>query len=105
MNNNDIINELKKLLENNLSLNIRKIFLFGSQITGNAIDGSDYDVLILLENDYDWKLEERIYDVSYEVMLEYDIVLDIKIISVKELDTLRAKQPFIQNALKSGVNV
>src|SRR4030042_1380808 len=105
MDNNKIIYELKKLLENNLSLNIRKIFLFGSQITGNAIDGSDYDVLILLENDYDWKLEERIYDVSYEVMLEYDIVLDIKIISVKELDTLIAKQPFIQNALKSGVNV
>lgn len=104
MDNKKIISELKNLLENKISLKIKKIYLFGSQVTnGNVKDYSDYDILILLENDYDWKLEEKIYDISYDVMLKYNIVLDIKIISVKELKTLRGKQPFIQNAIKSGV--
>ena len=103
MDNKKLLKELKSLLECKLSLKIRKIFLYGSQINGNSQNYSDYDILIVLENDYNWKLEEAIYNTAYEIMLLYDVVLDIKIISIKDMETLKGQQPYIQNAIKSRV--
>lgn len=98
-----LLKELKNLLEHKLSLKIRKIFLYGSQINGNSQDYSDYDILIVLENDFNWKLEEEIYNTAYELMLLYDVVLDIKIISMNDMETSKGRQPYIQNAIKSEV--
>jgi len=105
LDNNKLLQELKLYLETKLDLKILKILMFGSRINGNQKINSDYDILILLENDYDWILEQNIYDTSYDIMLKYDLILDVKIISLNELNSLKGKQPFIKNALKSEVFV
>jgi predicted nucleotidyltransferase len=102
--NLQIIKELKRQLNLRFDKDIEKIYLFGSQITEKSNVFSDYDILILLKNDYDWLIRNEIYKVCYNVELQFDIIFDITIISENELkNSPRGKQPFILNALNKGI--
>src|SRR5512137_1691124 len=103
MLNRQAMHELKDLLVTTFPDEIEQVILFGSQITGKAQEDSDYDVLVIVNHEYDWKFEHQIYDTTWEIDFKHDILTDIKIISTNELQTLRGKQPFIQNALEKGV--
>lgn len=98
-----IIKDLKNLLVNKFPDCIDKVILFGSQVTGNAREYSDYDILITLKADYDWKLENKILNVCYDIDLKYEILTDVKVISNRELSTIKGKQPFILDAFEKGV--
>jgi len=70
MDNKLIVKELKDLLVRNLGDNVLDIILFGSQLKGTASEHSDFDVLIVLKNDYDWKLKRKINDLCYDIDLK-----------------------------------
>ena len=103
VDNKVILKDLKTILHTNLPNLIDKIILFGSQINENYKEYSDYDILIILNNSYDWKLEAKIIDLCYEIDLKYNIFTDVKIISNKELDEPRGKQTYIQEAILTGI--
>ncbi len=106
MNNVTMLNELKNLLNEKLPVNhVEQVILFGSRVKGTARDYSDYDVLITLRDDYDWRLRNRVSDVCFDIGLHYDILIDSKVISRGEMKTIRGKQPFIQDALAEGIRV
>ncbi len=105
MNKIEIMKELKQLIQHRFAGSVEKIILFGSQINGKARDYSDYDILIILKNDYDWRTENEILDLCYQIDLKYDIITDIKIVSKNELNTEIGSQPFILDALENGVAV
>jgi len=98
-----IIKELKNTLQVGLNNSIKDVILFGSQASGKASDESDYDVLIVLNKDYDAKTENKIYDLCYEIELKYNIIIDVSIISTKELITKRGKQPLFISAMQKGL--
>lgn len=100
-----IVTELKALLVEKFSENIIKVILFGSRVEGSADEYSDYDILIILRNDYDWKYKYKVQDVCWEIDYKYDVLTDVKIISLNELNTLRGKQPYVLNALEKGVSI
>jgi predicted nucleotidyltransferase len=103
MFNQQAMIELKELLMQRFPDDIEKVILYGSRVTGEARKYSDYDILIILKNDYDWKFRDRIYDATYAIDLKHDIVTDMKFISTRDLNTIKGKQPFIQDALECGV--
>lgn len=103
--NQKLLEEIKNILTNNLSLNIDRVILFGSRIDKSFKSYSDYDILIILNQSYDWKIEDNIIKCCYDLMLKYDIILDIKVISSSELNTVRGKQPYIQSAINLGITV
>ena len=105
MINKSAMRELKSLLMKKHSEHIDKIILFGSQVNGTAQEYSDYDILLILKKSFDWRFENEIYDTCFDVNLKYDILVDIKLISKQELQTLKGKQPFIQNALAYGLTI
>jgi len=45
---------------------------------------------------------EKIFDYN-DIDLKYNILLDVHLISVRELNTIRGKQPVYINALKYGI--
>lgn len=104
VNNQQILSDLKKILITNLPEKIDRIILFGSQVQGKNREYSDYDILVVLKVDYDWKLEGYIIDLCYEIDLKYNIITDIKIISLRELNGERGKQTYINEALKNGIS-
>lgn len=98
-----ILKELKKHLLANLGAGIVDIILFGSQLMSLEISDSDFDVLIILDKDYNWKDENRILDFCYDIDLKYNILIDAHIISKNELNSKRGKQPIFINAINTGV--
>jgi len=103
--NKTALKKLKTLLLSNYSNLIDRIILFGSRATGSASKNSDYDILLVLNQDHDWRLENKILDLCYEIDLKHNILTDIKIISKSDLDTIKCRQPYILKALESGVHL
>lgn len=101
-----ILRELKTLLIKYFGDDIEEVVFFGSQVTEKAKEDSDYDLIIILKNDYDWKYKKKVRYVCYDIALKYDISLDTKIISLNELhNSLRGKQSLFTDALKEGIYV
>jgi predicted nucleotidyltransferase len=98
-----IIKDLKEHLQKGYHDTVKEIILFGSRANGNSNEYSDYDILIVLDNDYTFQDERRIYDLCYEIDLKYDIIIDPHMISLRELTTLRGKQPIFTNAIQTGL--
>jgi predicted nucleotidyltransferase len=98
-----IIKDLKEYLQVGFDSSVKDIILFGSQAKGISHENSDYDVLIVLDKEYDAYDENRIYDLCYDIDLKYNIVIDAHLISLRELKTLRGKQPIFTKAVKTGL--
>jgi len=99
-----VLEDLNFLLRSRFADDIKDIILFGSQVNGKAHKDSDYDVLIILKQKADWKIEREISDLCYEVDLKYNIITDTHIIGEPELNTLRGKQPLFINAIANGLH-
>ena len=84
---------------------VDRVILFGSRIHDNPDESSDYDILIILKKNFDWKLEKEIQDLCWEIDYKYDILTDVKIYSLDDLNTIKGKQLFIINALNEGIAV
>ena len=104
INNKVILSELSFLLKSKFSDNLKDIILFGSQAYGLGNQDSDYDILIILKQKVDWKIEREISDICYEIDLKYNIITDTHIVSESELSTLRGKQPVFVNAISNGLH-
>jgi predicted nucleotidyltransferase len=105
MNNMALLEKMKSLLEMNYNDLIVKIILFGSRVDGTAKEYSDYDVLVVVNRIIDWKTRDSIRSILYDLNIEYDILLSVQVISEPELYTIHGKQPYIQNAIETGIAV
>jgi predicted nucleotidyltransferase len=92
------------LFNQNIGEEIRDVILFGSRTTKTYTVDSDYDVLIIVNKNYDSKFEEKIIDLCYDIDLKYDIIIDPHVLSATELQTIRGKQPIFTNAIKNGIH-
>ena len=104
VNKKVVLKELSRLLKSRFSDNLKDIVLFGSHVYGKAREDSDYDILIILRQKADWKIEREISDICYEIDLKYNIITDTHVISESELSTLRGKQPIFINAISNGLH-
>ena len=105
MDNLELLKEIKERLQLEFPGIIEKVILFGSQAKGKANEDSDYDILVIINKKYDWKIKNKIVDLIYDFDLKYDILTDIKTISSEELNTIKGKQPFIVDAFQYGIAV
>lgn len=100
----NILDVLKDRLSSEFGELIKHIVLFGSRAQKKDTELSDYDILIILKDDYNWKLKSKINSVCYDIAVDHTIFIDPIIISENELNnTLRGKQPIIANTIKNGI--
>jgi len=100
----EIIKELKEHLVNNFGNEVKDVILFGSQNSGSVLATSDYDVLIIIDKkDYTSADKSKILDLSYDLNLKYNILLDIHILSTQEKYSRRGNQPIFTDALETGL--
>lgn len=105
MNKTKLLRKLRKKINKKYPDIVDKVILFGSRIHDAPDDSSDYDILIILKNNFDWKLEKEIQNLCWEIDYKYNILTDVKIYSLDDLNTIRGKQSFIINALNEGIAV
>lgn len=87
------MNEKDNILLSEISSQIKKaglqlngIYLFGSRAVNKHNETSDYDVAIILNEKIDWKLKDKVREVIYDIMLNYDIVIDSHIYTKMDID-------------------
>lgn len=99
------IEKLKKSLKERFGKEI-ELFLFGSVARGEGSESSDIDILVLLKNAVNTSIEEEIYNIAYEIGLEYDIVFGIIVHTKKEWKELSKKQiPLTLEVKKEGIKI
>jgi predicted nucleotidyltransferase len=101
-----ILKAIKQCLLELLGDKLCNVVLFGSRAWGKPRRDSDYDLLIVLSQQYDWKLKNAIGDALYDIELQFNIITQPLVISDAEIsDSLRGAQPIIQNAVKNGIYI
>ena len=98
-----LLNKVKKHLDERFGDLIVKIVLFGSRVDGTARDYSDYDLLIIVHNEIDWNKKDDIRSCVYDLNIELGILFSVQVYSEPEMNTILGKQPFVQNALETGI--
>jgi len=80
-----------------------EVTLFGSKSRGDYDDYSDIDVLVILDKPFSNAVEEEIFDLGFDVEIEYNVILGIIIYSKEAWNYLGGMSPFYMNVIKEGV--
>lgn len=85
---------------------INTIYLFGSRARSQARPDSDYDLFLIVSQDFSLSDKSKLYDQVMDILLETGRLVSLKIFKVSEFDRLRRLEtPFIQNVLREGIKV
>ena len=103
MDNSTILSELRRILDDAFPEVVSRVILFGSQAAGTANEDADFDVLVVTCREIDWRLRNRIIDTCYQIDIRFDIVTDIKILAESDLHTIKGRQPYVREALETGI--
>jgi len=97
-----IVAELRKRIADQYP--IREIRVFGSSVRGDTRKESDIDVWVCLA-ELNREVEERLFDIAYDVELKYDCLIDLIAVSEHDLDGKIGIAPIQKNILSEGVAV
>ncbi len=101
----EIVKKVKRLLLATFEKRIQDIILFGSQANNSNNLDSDFDILIITKDTFNWKEKSLIRDICFDISLDFEVLIDSKIISQEEIDTkFWGKHPLISDALKFGIH-
>ena len=106
LNNNlqNILAELRQSLTALYGTRLGDVVLFGSQARGDAVEGSDIDVLIVLQAEV-WPGQEiaRTGRIVAGLSLKYDVLLST--IFESEAAFRRGGSPLLMNVQREGIRV
>lgn len=99
-----VLNEFKRRLAKIYGPRLKEVILYGSYARGEATEGSDIDLLIVLEGEVVPGREiDRIIDVVTEVNLRYGVLLSVYPISEREYKEINS--PLLKAVRREGVRV
>ncbi len=93
-----VTKQFKQMIEE--KYNIVDMKLFGSSARGDFSKSSDIDILVRLPK-VDRNIEEELFDIAYDLELEYDCLIDVIVLPENMVDTI----PLYQNIEKEGVAI
>ena len=97
-----IARELKKRIKKKYK--IQDIKIFGSSVRGDQREDSDIDIFIHLDQS-DRLIEEDLFDISYDIELEYDCLIDLIIIDDEDIKGRIGNAPIYENILSEGASI
>ncbi len=98
----EILGEYRARLAEVLGEDLDSVVLYGSQVRGDAEEGSDIDVLCVMKRPFDYgEMIERTSKVTAELSLKYDVVLSR--VFVTRDDYRSRKTPFLMNVRREAV--
>jgi predicted nucleotidyltransferase len=100
----EVVREFRRRLEVLYGERLRGVVLYGSYARGEADEGSDMDVLIVLDDLVDEEAELRRMDpIADELSLSHDVVICNLVIGAR--DFVRRDSPLLMNVRQEGVRV
>ena len=99
-----ILQEAKTKLVAAFGDRIKDVILFGSRAWGKPHRWSDWDFVVVVRGEYDWKFENAVCDIMAGIDLKYEVLTQPLIISEEELKySIRGSQPIFQTAQRKGI--
>lgn len=95
-----VIAEIKEELKNRYS-DFVGVYFFGSKARGTGHTDSDYDLMFVFNREIDWRFEDEVLEFIYPYNLKYDIIIDYKIYSLREMNN--PSTPFQLNVKQEGL--
>lgn len=85
---------------------IERVFLFGSRARGDERPDSDYDLLLVVTEDFSRSDKDHLYDIVMDILLEAGRLVSLKIFKHQEFQRLcHLETPFMKHVLKEGIKV
>jgi predicted nucleotidyltransferase len=85
---------------------IEAAYLFGSRARGTERPDSDYDLLLVVGQDFSLSEKDALYEQVMDILLETGRLVSLKIFKRGEFQRLRdLNTPFLSRVLKEGVKV
>ena len=88
-------------VQHRLKSRLKNMYLFGSRARGDAWEGSDYDIALVVK-DRDQNLEDLVLDVSTFLLDQFEVLISTHIFTEEEW-SLEKKLPLGINILKEGI--
>lgn len=99
-----ITQEVRRQLVDLYGPRFRKLILYGSYARGEAVTGSDLDLLLVLDEVRDfWSEFEKVQDITSRLSLEHDAVISVFPMSEREYQ--ERQTPFLLNVRREGMLV
>jgi len=98
---NEFVNGINRILKNR----VKKIILYGSYARGDYRKNSDLDIMVLtyLSEDEIVEMRTKLWDYSYDIGLDNDIVISSLLKNVDDFNYWLDTLPFYMNVQKEGV--
>ncbi len=102
----EIIRDVILRVSRELGLEVEDIILFGSRVRGDFRTDSDWDVLVVLSEPTERKMELEAYKRAHRELLLKGIKVDVLFISRDELEKVKDDTGFVYYyALREGVKI
>lgn len=99
-----VLSELRTQLQSLYGERLEQVILFGSQARGDAVEGSDIDVMIVLKGDVNVGDEiSRTSELCSDLSLAYDVALSRIFTSAERF--AHERSPLLMNVHREGVLV
>jgi predicted nucleotidyltransferase len=98
-----IVEQIDSKLRQKYGEEIREIILYGSRARGDNQEDSDYDFVILCENEKK-KIKEYSRKISNEILIDCFAVVSIVVLTSDEYEK-RIYEPYLMNVKREGVLV
>lgn len=98
-----ILTELRNRLSDLYGDRLAELILYGSQARGDAEEGSDIDVLVVLREAVSREDTQRARDIIYELSYDHDTVVSCVYVDYETF--ARGQGPLIRNVLREGIKL
>lgn len=85
---------------------IERVYLFGSRARGNERPDSDYDLLVVVAENFSKVDKDVLYDIVMDILLATGRLISLKIFKEGEFKRLKQMQtPFMRHISKEGIQI
>lgn len=99
-----ILEEFRQRMMNVLGDDLESVLLYGSHARGDAVEGSDVDVLCIMKKPFDYgDLILRTSEATAEISLKYDVVISTAFVTRADYES--KETPFLLNIRREGVSL
>lgn len=99
-----VLRELRTALEDLYGERLSKLLLYGSFARGEAWEGSDIDVLVVLRGEVnDWEEIKRMSEATHSIALKHEELIAKLPVSLKEYRSRNS--PLLINARREGIEL
>ena len=85
---------------------IETMYLFGSRARGTERPDSDYDLLLVVNNNFSIQDRSRLYDGVIDTLFDTQRLVSLKIFKERDFNRLQSLEtPFMKTILREGIKI